>query len=70
MKSEGAEELGSFKQASQGWLLLLVHALIGDWYSGFSSCHLAVGQIFVIMKYQLAKLLFLFMFLYVCSETS
>lgn len=27
-----------------------VHAISSDWYSGFGSCHMASGQIFVDMK--------------------
>lgn len=50
VKTESAEELGSVKQTHQGWLLLLVHAFISDWYSGFGGCHMAVGQIFVKIK--------------------
>uniref|UniRef100_K7MQR9 t-SNARE coiled-coil homology domain-containing protein n=1 Tax=Glycine max TaxID=3847 RepID=K7MQR9_SOYBN len=63
-----AEELGSVKQTHQGWLLLLVHAFISHWYSGFGCCHMAAGQIFV--KIKIPKLVkFLFMFLNVCTET-
>lgn len=59
VKTESAEELGSVKQTYQGWLLLLVHAFISDWYSGFGGCHMAVGQIFVKIKNtQLVKFLF------------
>ncbi|KAF1894684.1 hypothetical protein Lal_00020976, partial [Lupinus albus] len=48
--TSSAEELGSFEQTHQGWLLLLVHAFIRDWYSCFGRGDMAVGQIFIMIK--------------------
>lgn len=48
-ETAGAEELGNFEQADQGWLLLHVHAFVRDWDCSPCCNCMAVNQILVIM---------------------
>lgn len=48
-ETAGAEELGNFEQADQGWLLLHVHAFVRDWDCSPGCCCISTNQILVIM---------------------